>query len=169
MKKTSYLLLICILLTAKVTMSQTLEKNTQWLSGQLNNLVKDENKKLKVNQKESFPTFNFKGCQMNMDIDAKDKDFDFGMRLSWLLKDVKGVTYAREKNGNYELNLNVPADKMKVKLDFGRENSIGGSFNINDDDKDGKTNFTLHTADETLVKQMVVRFEESVKVCRNMK
>jgi hypothetical protein len=167
MKKKSYFLLACILFFAKFSMAQTLEKNTQWLSSQLNHLVKDDDKKLKVNEKETAPSFNFKGCQMNMDIDTKDKDFDFQMRLSWLLKDVKGVTYTREKDGDYELNLNVPADKMKVKLGFGDENSIGGSFNMKDEDKDDKTNFTLHTRDENLVRQMVAKFEESVRVCKN--
>jgi len=173
MKKSPLLLLVCILLCSNLSFAQTFEKTTQWLSSQLNQLVKeDKSKSLKVNDKESIPTFNFKGCQMNMNIDAKsdNKDFNLGINMSWLLKDVQKVSYTREKEGGYELKLLVPADRMKMTMGFGHDNSLTGSFNLKDEDKgDSKTNFTLHTQNEDLVKQVVQKFEESVRTCRNSK
>lgn len=167
MKKPQLLIIAFLLMGANIVSAQTLERNTQWLSQQLDKLVKEEkSKNLKVNDKESVPSFKFKGCQMNMNIDAHDKDVDFGMTLSWLLKDVQRISYTPEKDG-YELRLAVPADRLKMKLGFGNDNGLSGSFNLKDDDNDSKTNFTLHTRDESLVKEIVQKFEESVRICKN--
>jgi hypothetical protein len=147
--------------------AQTLEANTQWLSTHLDRLVKEEKgKNLNVNGKESVPTFRFKGCQMNMNIDSRDSDVDFGMTISWLLKDIQRISYARKDN-NYELKMIVPADRLKMKLGFGNDNALSGSFNLKDNDNDSKTNFTLHTDDESMVKAIVNKFEDTVKMCKN--
>lgn len=168
MKKLQLLSLAFILFSSNLVLAQSLESNTQWLSRNLDRLVKEEKgKNLTVNDKESVPTFRFKGCQMNMNIDSRDSDVDFGMTISWLLKDVQRVSYAREKDGNYELKMIVPADRMKMKLGFGKDNALSGSFNLKDEDKDSKTNFTLHTQDEGLVKEIVQKFEDSVRMCKN--
>ena len=157
-----------MLLCSNLVFAQSLESNTQWLSSHLDKLVKEEKgKNLNINNKESVPTFRFKGCQMNMNIDSRDTDVDFGMTISWLLKDVQKVSYAREKDGNYELKMIVPADRLKMKLGFGRDNALSGSFNLKDDDKDDKNNFILHTQDESLVKEIVNKFEDSVRMCKN--
>lgn len=164
MKKLQLGIITLMLLGANSVFAQSLEANTQWLSKNLDRLVKEEK------GKESVPTFKFKGCQMNMNIDSKnskDSDVDFGMSISWLLKDVQRVSYEREKDGNYELKMQVPADRMKMKLGFGNDNNLSGSFNLKDNDSDSKTSFTLHTQDESLVKEMVHRFEDSVKMCKN--
>jgi hypothetical protein len=167
MKKLQLLSFSLLLLCSGLVSAQTLESNTQWLSSHLDRLVKEEKgKNLNINNKESVPTFKFKGCQMNMNIDSKDSDVDFGMSISWLLKDVQKVSYAKEKDG-YELKMIVPADRMKMKLGFGNDNALSGSFNLKDNDSDSKTNFTLHTQDESLVKEVVQKFEDSVRMCKN--
>ncbi len=165
MKKNAGLLAIMTLLMTSWVQAQTLDKNTAWLSSNLNRLVKDEGK----DSGNAVSNFNFKGCQMNMDVNAGERDLDFNMRLSWLLKDVRNVYYTKENDGKYKLNLEVPADRMKVRLGFGDENSIGGSFNLKNKDNEANTNFSLNTRDEVLVKQMVGKFEESVRVCRNQR
>lgn len=170
MKKLQLLSIALVLCCSNLVFAQSLEANTQWLSSHLDKLVKEENgKNLNINNKESVPTFRFKGCQMNMNIDSKkskDSDVDFGMSISWLLKDVQRVSYAREKDG-YELKMVVPADRMKMKLGFGNDNALSGSFNLKDNDSDSKTSFTLHTDDENLVKEVVHKFEDSVRMCKN--
>ncbi|RYU96546.1 hypothetical protein [Emticicia agri] len=168
MKKLPLFSIALVLLCTNLVSAQTLESNTQWLSSHLDRLVKEEKgKNLTVNDKESVPTFRFKGCQMNMNIDSRDSDVNFGMTISWLLKDVQKVSYAREKDGNYELKMIVPADRLKMKLGFGNDNALSGSFNLKDDDNNSKTNFTLHTQDESLVKEIVHKFEDSVRMCKN--
>lgn len=169
MKKLQLLSLALVMFCSNLVFAQSLEANTQWLSSHLDKLVKEEKgKNLNVNGKESVPTFKFKGCQMNMNIDSRDSDVDFGMSISWLLKDVQRVSYAK-KDSNYELKMIVPADRMKMKLGFGNDNALSGSFNLKDNDSDSKTNFTLHTDDESLVKEIVHKFEDSVRMCRNSK
>ncbi len=168
MKKLQLLSLALVLFSSNLVLAQSLESNTQWLSNHLDQLVKEEKgKNLNVNGKESVPTFKFKGCQMNMNIDSRDSDVNFGMTISWLLKDVQKVSYAREKDGNYELKMQVPADRMKMKLGFGNDNALSGSFNLKDNDSDSKNTFTLHTKDENLVKEVVQKFEDSVRMCKN--
>ncbi|MBA4852543.1 hypothetical protein [Emticicia sp. BO119] len=167
MKKLQLLSLALLLLCSNLVIAQSLESNTQWLSVHLDKLVKEEKgKNLNVNGKESVPTFRFKGCQMNMNIDSRDSDVDFGMSISWLLKDVQRVSYARKDN-NYELKMIVPADRLKMKLGFGNDNALSGSFNLKDNDSDSKTNFTLHTDDESIVKAIVNKFEDTVRMCKN--
>jgi hypothetical protein len=167
MKKLQLLSLALVLCCSNLVFAQSLEANTQWLSNHLDRLVKEEKGKgLNINGKESVPTFRFKGCQMNMNIDSRDSDVDFGMSISWLLKDVQRVSYAK-KDSNYELKMIVPADRLKMKLGFGNDNALSGSFNLKDNDSDSKTNFTLHTNDESLVKEIVHKFEDSVRMCRN--
>lgn len=169
MKKLQSLLVALLLVGSNFAFAQTLESNTRWLSNQLDRLVKeDEGHKPKENDNKAVPTFKFNGCQMNMNIDTKDSDVNFGMRISWLLKDVQKISYAKEDGGEYQLKMIVPADRMKMKVGFGRNHNIGGSFNLkSDDDNDSKTNFSLHTKDERLVKEIVNKFEESVKICKN--
>ncbi len=167
MKKLQLLSLALVLCCSNLVSAQSLEANTQWLSSHLDRLVKEEKgKNLNVNGKESVPTFKFKGCQMNMNIDSRDSDVDFGMSISWLLKDVQRVSYAR-KDSNYELKMIVPADRLKMKLGFGNDNALSGSFNLKDNDGDSKTNFILHTDDESLVREVVHKFEDSVRMCKN--
>lgn len=167
MKKLPLLSFALVLFCTNLVFSQSLESNTQWLSSHLDKLVKEEKgKNLNANNKKSVPTFKFKGCQMNMNIDSKDSDVDFGMTISWLLKDVQRVSYAKEKDG-YELKMIVPADRLKVKLGFGNDNGLSGSFNLKDNENDSKTSFTLHTEDESLVKEVVHKFEDSVRMCKN--
>ncbi|PLK45414.1 hypothetical protein [Emticicia sp. TH156] len=170
MKKLQLLITSVILLFGtNLAFAQTLESNTKWLSFQLDRLVKEKDgNHLKVNDNEAVPTFKFKGCQMNMNIDARDSDLNFGMRISWLLKDVQKISYDKEDSGEYQLKMIVPADRMRMKVGFGQNHNIGGSFNLkNDDDNESKTNFSLHTKDERLVKEIVNKFEESVKICKN--
>ena len=80
---------------------------------------------------------------------------------------IRKVSYQKQKDGNYKLVLDVPADKIKMDLGFGKDNTIGGSFNVNDDKKDkSPTTFSLSTKDETVVKEMVQRFEVAVREAR---
>jgi hypothetical protein len=168
MKKLQLLSLVFVLLCSNMALAQSLESNTQWLSNHLDRLVKEEKgTNLNVNGKESVPTFRFKGCQMNMNIDSRDSDVNFGMTISWLLKDVQRVSYVRENDKNYELKMIVPADRIKMKLGFGNDNALSGSFNLKGDDNDSKTNFILHTEDERLVKEVVQKFEDTVRMCKN--
>lgn len=169
MKKLQLGIITLLLLGINSAFAQSLEANTQWLSKQMDRFVKEEkSKNLKANENKSVPTFKFKGCQMNMNIDSKDSDVDFGMSISWLLKDVQRISYDHEKDG-YELKMQVPADRMKMKLGFGDDNKLSGSFNLKDNESDSKTSFTLHTQDESLVKEIVHRFEDSVRICKNTK
>lgn len=168
MKKLQLLSLVFVLFCSNMALAQSLESNTQWLSNHLDRLVKEEKgTNLNVNGKESVPTFRFKGCQMNMNIDSRDSDINFGMTISWLLKDVQRVSYVRENDKNYELKMIVPADRIKMKLGFGNDNALSGSFNLKGDDNDSKTNFILHTEDERLVKEVVQKFEDTVRMCKN--
>lgn len=153
--------------------AQTLNKNTAWLQKQLNALAKeDEDHNVKVNGKKSTPKFDFKGCQMNMNIDSKDEDVSVGMNLAWQLKDVRKVSYKREKDGNYALVLDVPADKVKMNMGIG---GFSGTFNMNDEkDKKDKgenstSSFSLTTKDEKVVKELKQKFDESVELCRKGK
>lgn len=145
----------------------TLKANTDWLTTHLNKLViNDDDKQLNVNGNKSKPVFSFAGNKMLMDISAKDKDFSMGFNISWSLKDVRKVSYKKEKDGNYELVLDVPADRIKVDLGFGKDNTIGGSFNVKDDDKDNHTSFTLATKDENVVKDITQHFESAIREAR---
>ena len=156
-----------MLLTGLSTHAQTLAKNTAWLEKQLNKLVsEDEKHNLKSNGKKAVPKFNFKGCQMNMVLDSKDEEVSFGMNMAWQLKDVRKVTYKQNKDREYTLILDVPADKIKMNMGMG---GFSGSFNMDDEDiKESGSNssFTLDTKDEGLVKEIKQKFEESVQLCR---
>lgn len=157
-------------LTGAQAQAQTLARNTDWLEKQLNKLVTDDDKhNMNVNGKKATPKFDFKGCQMNMNLDSKDDDVSIGMNMAWQLKDVRKVSYTKEKDGQYKLMLDVPADKMKMNMGLG---SFTGSFNLNDKDskeKESNTSFSLSTKDESLVKEIKQKFDESVQLCRKAK
>lgn len=150
--------------------AQTLAKNTDWLEKQLNKLVKDDDQKgMSVNGKRATPKFTFNRCQMDMNLDTKDDDVSIGMNMAWQLKDVRKVSYKKEKDGQYALVLDVPADKMKMNMAGG---GFSGSFNMNDKDskkENSNTSFSLSTKDESLVKEIKQKFEESVQLCRSGK
>lgn len=163
------LLLTLSLLTCSTLIfaQSALKTNTDWLTTHLNKLViDDDDKQLNVNGKKSKPVFSFAGKKMLMNLSAKDKDFSMGFNLSWSLKDVRKVSYKKEKDGNYELVLDVPADRIKVDLGFGNDNNIGGSFNVKDDDKDSHTSFMLVTKDENVVKEITQHFESAIREAR---
>ena len=148
------------------TFAQTaaLKQQTDWLTSHLNKLVIDDDEKGKtVNDKKSKPIFSFAGNKMLMNLSAKEENFSMGINISWLLKDVKKVSCQKQKDGNYQLVLDVPADRIKMDLGFGKDNEIGGSFNVKDDEKDSNTSFTLSTKDEVVIKEMVQRFEGAVR------
>ncbi len=161
-------LLSATIFTGLPAHAQTLAKNTDWLEKQLNKLVKDEDKHdVNVNGKKASPKFDFKGCQMNMNLDTKDENVSFGMNMAWQLKDVRKVSYKKDKDGQYSLVLDVPADKVKMNMGVG---GFSGSFNSNDKDKkDSNTSFSLSTKDESLVKEIKQKFDESVQLCRQGK
>lgn len=144
--------------------AQNLAQNSATLAQKLNILTKNE-------EDDAEHSFSFKGCQMNMDVRNTDSDVKFGMKLSWQMKDVRKVSYKKNKDGFYDFTLDVPADRIKMKIGFGNDNQIGGSFNLNDDnkDKDNQTNFDVHTKDERVVKDLAARFDEVVRTCKNMK
>lgn len=167
MKKLFLMLFVVVFSAQTFAQSTTLKQQTDWLTSRLNKLViNDDDKGLTINSKKAKPTFSFVGSKMLMDINAKDEGFSMGFNISWLLKDVRKVNYKKEKNGNYELVLDVPADRIKMDLGFGNDNTIGGSFNIKDDEKDSHTSFTLSTKDEVLVKEIVQRFEIAIREAR---
>ena len=146
-------------LLTQPTQAQTLAKNEDWLQKQFNKLVTDENKK-------ETPKFTFKGCQMNMAVDSKEKDMSVGVNMAWQLRDVRKVSYKKEKNGQYTLLLDVPADKIKMAMNMG---GFSGSFNTDGKDnqtKDNTTSLNLETTDESLVKQIKRKLEESAQLCR---
>ena len=148
------------------TFAQTaaLKQQTDWLTSQLNKLViDDDNRKMNVNDRKSKPVFSFAGSKMLMNLSAKEENFSMGFNISWLLKDVRKVSYQKQKDGNYQFVLDVPADRIKMDLGFGKDNTIGGSFNVKDDKSDNHTSFTLDTKDEVLVKEMVQRFDAAVR------
>lgn len=152
----------CTLLLVQQTHAQTLAKNQDWLEKQFNKLVADEDEK-------ETPKFTVKGCQMKMALDSKDKDVSVGMNMAWQLRDVRAVSYKKEKNGQYTLLLNVPADKVQMAMSLG---GFSGSFNTDDKDKENKDNTTslsLDTKDESLMKQIKQKLEESVQLCRRGK
>ncbi len=157
-------------LTSLSTHAQTLAKNTDWIQKQLNRLVTDDDEhEMKLNGKKSTPKFAFNGCQMNMILDTKDKDVSIGMNIGWQLKDVRTISYKPGKNGQYTLVLDVPTDKVKMSMGMG---GFSGSFNSDDKDsknKDNTTSFTLDTKDESLVREIKQKFEESVQLCRKEK
>ena len=153
--------------------AQTVAKNTDWLQKQLNKLITDdEEHDMNVNGKKSTPKFTFKGCQMNMAIVSKDKDVSIGMNIGWQLKDVRTISYQRQKNGQYKLMLDVPTDKVKMNMDLG---GFSGSFNLDDKDHkeakdaDNHTSFSLDTKDEGVVREIKQKLEESVQLCRQGK
>ena len=169
MKKLFLMFFAVVFSTQIYAQSAALKQQTDWLTTQLNKLVIDDEVKTKSKSKESKPTFSFAGSKMLMNINAKDEGFSMGFNISWLLKDVKNVSYKKEKNGNYELVLDVPADRVKMDMGFGKDNTIGGSFNVKDDknDKnDSHTSFTLSTKDETLVKEIVQHFDKAIAEAR---
>jgi hypothetical protein len=142
--------------------AQTLAKNGQWLEKQLDQLIKDK-------KDNEAPKFTFKGCEMNMNVDTKDKDVSVGMHMGWLLKDVHKISYKKDKDGQYTLLLDVPADKVKMAMNIG---GFGGSFNQDSKDKNNKDNTTslnLSTTDESLVRQIKQKLEESVQLCQQGK
>ncbi|AFK02634.1 hypothetical protein Emtol_1488 [Emticicia oligotrophica DSM 17448] len=163
MKK--HLLSICLLLSIQASFAQSsLKSNTDWLAGQLNRLVTDDSHGKEKNTK---PVFSFLNDKMNMNVKAKEEGFSMNFNISWHLRDVRKVSYKKQKDGFYELVLDVPADRVKVDLGFGKDNTIGGSFNVNDDDKrDSHTSFTLETKDELVVKEIAYRFENAVREAR---
>lgn len=106
---------------------------------------------------------------MNMDLNTKDKDVSVGMHMGWLLSDIHKVNYRKDKDGQYTLLLDVPADKVKMAMNLG---GFGGSFNQDNKDKNNKDNTTslnLSTSDEAMVKQIKQRLEESARLCRQGK
>ena len=142
--------------------AQTMAKNGQWLEKQFDKLIKDE-------KDNEVPKFTFKGCQMNMNLDTKDKDVSIGMHVAWLLSDVRKISYKKDKDGQYTLLLDVPADKVKMAMNLG---GFGGSFNQEGKDKHNKDNTTslnLSTTDESLVRQIKQKLEESVQLCQQGK
>ena len=150
------------LLLARPTYAQTLAKNGDWLEKQFDKLMTDK-------QEDDTPTFTFRGCQMNMTLDSKDKDVSVGMDMAWQLRDVRKVSYTKDKDGKYTLLLDVPADRVKMAMNLG---GFSGSFSTDDKDtkdKDNKTSLSLNTTDESLVKQIKQKLEESVQLCRQGK
>jgi len=142
-----------------------LKQQTDWLSSYLNKLVvEDDDRKMNVNGHKSKPVFSFAGNKMLMNISTKEENFSMGFNISWLLKDVRKVSYQKQKDGFYKLKLDVPAYRIKMDLGFGKDNSVSGSFNVKDEYKDdNNTSFTLDTKDETLVKEVVQRFESAIR------
>ena len=144
---------------------QTLAKNGAWLEKQFKTLMMDKEKK-------DTPKYTFKGCQMAMAVDSKEEGVSVGMNMAWQLTDVKKVSYRKEKDGQYTLVLDVPADKIKMAMSMG---GFSGSFNSDDMDdkgkskKDNNTTLSLNTQDEPLVKQIKQKLEESVQLCRQGK
>jgi len=163
------LLILSLLTSSTLIFAQSgLKANTDWLTTHLNKLVVDnDDKQLNLNGKKSKPVFSFAGNKMLMNLSAKDKGFSMGFNVSWSLKDVRKVSYKKEKDGNYKLVLDVPADRVKVDLGFGKDNNIGGSFNVKDDEKDNHTSFTLATKDENVVKEITQHFESAIREARN--
>lgn len=161
MKK--HLLTLSFVLSLLPVFAQTtLKSHTDWLTTHLNKLViDDDDKQLNINGNKAKPVFSFAGNKMLMNLSAKDKDFSMGFNISWSLKDVRKVSYKKEKNGNYEF-----ADRVKVDLGFGKDNTIGSSFNVKDDDKDSHTSFTLATKDENVVKEITQHFENAIREAR---
>ncbi|WP_435357321.1 hypothetical protein [Emticicia sp. SJ17W-69] len=167
MKKLFVMFFAVLLSTQTFAQTAALKQQTDWLTSQLNKLViDDDNRKMNVNDHKSKPTFSFVGSKMLMNLTAKEENFSMGVNISWLLKDVRKVSYQKQKDGNYKLVLDVPADRIKMDLGFGKDNTIGGSFNVNDKDDKDPTSFTLSTKDETLVKEMVQQFEGAVREAR---
>ena len=167
MKKLFVMFFAVVFSTQTFAQTAALKQQTDWLTSQLNKLViDDDNRKMNVNDHKSKPTFSFAGSKMLMNLTAKEENFSMGVNISWLLKDVRKVSYQKQKDGNYKLVLDVPADRIKMDLGFGKENTIGGSFNVNDTKDKDPTSFTLSTKDETLVKEMVQRFEGAVREAR---
>lgn len=147
--------------TVQLTHAQTLAKNEAWLEKQFGKLITEDD--------GDTPKFTFKGCQMKMAVDSKDKDVSVGMNMAWQLRDIQKVGYKKDKDGQYTLILDVPADKVKMAMNVG---GFSGSFNADDKDKsskDNKTNLSLDTKDETLVRQIKQKLEESVQLCRQGK
>ncbi len=154
---------VCLsLATPQSVQAQTLAKNGAWLEKQFDKLIRDE-------KDNETPRFTFRGCQMNMDLDTKDKDASVGMHMGWLLSDVRKVSYRKDKDGQYTLLLDVPADKVKMTMNLG---GFGGSFNQDSKDKGNKDNITslsLSTTDESLVRQIKQKLDESVQLCHQGK
>lgn len=164
MKKLFFVCTVALIAMVSTTFAQSLTQNTTFLAQKLNSLSRD---------KDDNAQFSFKGCQMNIDVKDKDRgdDFNFAMTISWQLKEVRKVSYVKNQDGFYDLKLDVPADKIKMNLGFGNDNSINGSFNVNDgkDGKGDKTSFDLKTKDEATVKDIAARFETVVNSCKNAK
>ena len=168
MKKLCVMFFTVVFSTQTFAQTAALKQQTDWLTSHLNKLViDDDDRKMNVNNKKSQPVFSFAGNIMLMNLTAKEESFSMGLNITWSLKDVKKVNYQKQEDGNYKLVLDVPADKIKMDLGFGKDNTIGGSFNVNDDKKDkSPTTFSLSTKDETVVKEMVHRFEVAVREAR---
>ncbi|QKZ14884.1 hypothetical protein [Spirosoma sp. KUDC1026] len=147
------------LLLTPTSHAQTLAKNGAWLEKHFAKLVTD---------KDNAATFTFKGCQMNMAVADKDKDGSVNINMGWLLSDVRKVSYKKEANGQYKLLLDVPADKVSMAMNIG---GFSGSYTTDDKEKgkDNNTSFGLDTTDESLVKQIKQKLEESVQLCRRGK
>jgi len=167
---TTAALLSALVLPTGQTQAQTLAKNTDWIQKQLNQLVTDDDEHdMNLNGKKATPKFDFKGCQMSMILDSKDKDVSIGMNIGWQLKDVRKISYKQNKKGQYVLVLDVPTDKVNMSMGIG---GFSGSFNADDKDsksKDNTSSFSLDTKDESLVRQLKQKFEESVQLCRQGK
>jgi hypothetical protein len=167
---TGLALLSMTFLTGLKTQAQTLASNTDWIAKQLNKLVTDdEEHSMNLNGKKAQPKFSFKGCQMNMLLDSKDKEVSIGMDIAWQLKEVRHISYQRGKKGQYQLVLDVPTDKVKMNMGLG---GFAGSFNTDEKDTkntDDTSSFTLDTKDEALVGQIKQKLEESVQLCRKQR
>lgn len=167
MKKLFLMFFAVVFSTQTFAQTAALKQQTDWLTSQLNKLViDDDNRKMNVNDRKSKPVFSFAGSKMLMNLSAKEENFSMGFNISWLLKDVRKVSYQKQNDGNYKLVLDVPVDRIKMDLGFGKDNTIGGSFNVNDKEDKDPTSFTLSTKDEALVKEMVQRFEGAIRELR---
>ncbi len=119
-------------------------KDTKWLEGQLNELVKEKNTDPKKKQ------FAFNQCQCEFKAENKnDGGFNFNMNYNFDLKEVSSVSYARNEDNTYDFIIKLKTDNKNDSFNF---NSI---------------NTTLYTSDEKKVKEVVDTFRSSVKTCNS--
>jgi len=159
-------LLGLFLLTSGSTYAQVAGKNTDWLEKQLNKLVIEEGDKSNAGTKKSTPKFDVENCQLKMHV--SDDDASMGMDMAWRLKDIKKTSYKQEKNGQYTLVLDGPADKVGMNL-----GGLAISFPSNEEGRknakkaeSSNSSFSLSTKDEALVQQIKQRFDELIQQCR---
>lgn len=172
MYRTCFFTLLLALVSTLPALAQSdrLQRNAAWIQKQLNEVAdRDDDGEVR---------FALAGCDMAMTVankkDAKD-DVSFALTISWLLKDVRKVSYTKDKDSKgYTLHLDVPADRLSTQIGLGKDNNISGSFNMKDDDKkkpssDSQTNISLDTKDEELVKAIVAKLQDSVQLCKGGK